>query len=356
MNSFKENIFGTRLKLARKMAGLSLQELATALENEVSKQALSKYENGLMNPSGEVLTSIAKVFKLKPEYFLKKESFQLGEISFRKKVRLSKKDEESIVEMARDYVERFIEIENILGIKVQFENPVLDIKVKNKSDAERAAKKLRIDWNLGDVPIPNLVMMLELKGVKVFLLDTVDEFDGLAVLTSSGIPIVAINTKDRPLERIRFTIIHELAHLLLDFENTVLNEVKTIENLCHYFSSCFLIPSDVVVKLIGPKRTYINISELISVKQYYGISLRAFVHRLKELQVITENYYRRWMIYMSKTYGAKKEPGNYNGEEKATTFDQLVNRALAEGLISISKAASLWNVSINDIRKGKKGA
>ena len=58
---------------------------------------------------------------------------------------------------------------------------------------------------------------------------------------------------------------------------------------------------------------------------------------------------------MSKTYGVKEEPGVYKGEEKSRNFDQLVNRALAEELISLSKAAVLWNVSINELRKGFAG-
>jgi hypothetical protein len=36
-------------------------------------------------------------------------------------------------------------------------------------------------------------------------------------------------------------------------------------------------------------------------------------------------------------------------------FEQLVNRALAEELISLSKAAILLNININEIRKGTAG-
>jgi Zn-dependent peptidase ImmA (M78 family) len=94
---------------------------------------------------------------------------------------------------------------------------------------------------------------------------------------------------------------------------------------------------------------------LIPIKEYAGISIRAIVHRLKELEVITDNYYQRWMIWLSKNYGQKDEPGKYIGEEKSKLFNQLINRALAEELISLSKAAALWNVSINQLRKGYTG-
>jgi len=356
MEQIVENNFATRLKLARKMAGFSLQELADALENKVSKQSLNKYEMGLMNPSTDVLVAISTTLKIKPEYFFKKKVVELGEIQFRKKANLSKKDEESIVEKVRDYAERYLEIENIVGVENKFINPLKNFKIVDKSDIELAAMKLRKDWDLGSNPIPNIIEMLELRGIKVLVIDDVDEIDGLAVFTSKGVPIVLINTRDKSIERIRFTIIHELAHLLLNIDNSSLENLKEVEKFCHFFASCFLIPNVQLIKMIGGKtRAYININELISIKEYFGISVRAILHRMKELKIISDVYYQRWTIYLSKTYGAKNEPGNYKGEEKSRNFDQLINRALAEEIISLSKAASLWNISINELRKGLNG-
>jgi Zn-dependent peptidase ImmA (M78 family)/transcriptional regulator with XRE-family HTH domain len=353
MEEIAQNTFGTRLKLARKMAGFSLQELADALENKVTKQSLNKYEMGLMNPSGDVMVAISGTLKVKPDYFLKRKQIELGEILFRKKASLPKRNEESIVEKVRDYVERYLEIENIVGVNVEFKNPLKNYTISTKKEVELAAIKLRKEWDLGTDPIPNIIEMLELKGIKVLLMDEVDEIDGLAVFTSTKIPIVMVNTRNKPIERIRFTIIHELAHLLLNLEKTVLDNPREVEIYCHLFSSCFLLPSEMLIKLIGStKRNYIYINEIISIKEYFGISLRAIVHRLRELEIIVDSYYQRWMIYMSKTFGQKEEPGKYKGEEKSRNFDQLVNRALAEELISLSKAAAIWNISINELRKG----
>lgn len=350
------NMFATRLKLARKKAGMSLQELSDALENVVSKQALNKYEMGEMNPTSEVLLAISKTLKVKPDFFLKQNQLELGEILFRKRVSLAKKIEDSIVEKVREHIDNWLEIENILGIENDFKNPLKNFKIKDKSDVEKAAEKLRAVWELGNNTIPNIVEVLELKGVKVFLVEEADEFDGLATFTSSGIPIVVVNTKDRSIERIRFTIVHELAHLLLQFNDLVKGDGKLIEVLCHRFSSSFLIPSSMLLKLIGgPKRSYIAINELISIKESNGISLRALVYALKELEVITESYYQRWVIYMSKQFGSKNEPGHYQGREKSRLFEQLVSRAISEELISISKAAALCNTSISEIRKKLDG-
>ena len=126
MNTPTSNIFGARLKMARRLAGLSLQELADKLENRVTKQALSKYEMGQMNPTAEVLLAIAGTLGLKQDYFLKAASAPIENIEFRKRAGLSRKNEESIIEKARDYIERYLEIESILGISYEFENPLRD--------------------------------------------------------------------------------------------------------------------------------------------------------------------------------------------------------------------------------------
>lgn len=346
-----ENVFGKRLKLGRKMAGFSLQDMANALDNRVSKQALNKYELGVMKPTSEVLMLISKCLNQSPDYFLRKQQVDLGAILFRKKGSLSKKDEEAVIEKARDYVERCTELENILGIFQTFQNPLAHLTISHKDQVEAAADQLRLEWNLGDNPIPNMTEMLELRGIKVLLLNEVEDIDGLSAITSSGIPLLLVNIKDKPTERIRFTIIHELAHLLLKFSQNIADSL--VEKLCHYFASCFLIPTKKLIAMIGSaKRTYIAINELILIKQHFGISLRALLHRLSELEIIIPVYYQKWSVYLSKTYGGKKEPGEYPVAERSTLFERMINRALAEGMISISKAASLTGLPVNILRKG----
>lgn len=354
MSALDQNVFGNRLKLARKMAGLSLQDLADALENRVSKQALNKYELGAMKPTSEVLMLLSRYLNQKPDYFFRKQQLDLGAILFRKKSTLSKKDEEAVIEKSRDYVERCAELENILGVFQTFKNPLEGMVITEKKEVEKAAIQLRLEWDLGDSPIPNLTEMLELRGVRVLLLSEVEEIDGLSAMTGSGIPLLMVNVNDRTTERIRFTIIHELAHLLLRFSEQIAEDVA--EKLCHYFASCFLIPTTKLIAMIGSaRRTYITIKELITIKEYFGISLRAIIHRLWELEVIIPVYYQKWNVYLSKTFGGKKEPGEYKVGEKSTLFDRLINRALAEGMISMSKASSLSGLSVAELRKGLGG-
>ena len=353
MDAIKDNYFGTRLKYARKMAGLSLQNLSDLLNNLVTKQALNKYEQGAMLPTNDVLMALSTALQIKPEYFLKKGSIEVADISFRKRASFSKKDEEKVIEKAKYYVERFLEIENILGVQQSFENPLEKFLVSDYATAEEAANKLRQAWELGKSPISDLIEMLELKGIKILLIDEDEKLDGFSFCTSEGIPVVVVNSRDKSIERLRFTIIHELAHLLLQLSEVVRNDVKIVERICHRFSSCFLLPGEMLINMIGGNnRQYIEIQELMKIKEYYGISLRAIIHRLKEMKVITPVYYQKWVVYLSKTFGAKKEPGEYKGDERPKEMEAYVNRAISEGLISLSKAAVILDTDINDLRKG----
>jgi Zn-dependent peptidase ImmA (M78 family)/transcriptional regulator with XRE-family HTH domain len=59
-----ETPFGQRLRAARKMAGLSMDDLAAKLGGMVTKQAIAKYETGRMMPSPEVLDKLVEVLKI----------------------------------------------------------------------------------------------------------------------------------------------------------------------------------------------------------------------------------------------------------------------------------------------------
>ena len=80
-----------RLRMARVMAGLSLQQLSDKTDNAISKQAISKYEKGVMQPSFENLQAISRALNTRVDYFLRDSTLDLGEIKYRKQTKLPKK-------------------------------------------------------------------------------------------------------------------------------------------------------------------------------------------------------------------------------------------------------------------------
>jgi Zn-dependent peptidase ImmA (M78 family) len=332
------NAFGERLKSARKMKGWSLQELADNITIAISKQALNKYEQNLMKPTGEVLIALAKVLDVKPDYFLKESAIELAPVEFRKKAKLSQKQEDSIKEKVKDFLERYLEIEQLLNIKTKFSNPIKKTIIAEVDDVEAAALELIKGWNLGFDPIPNVIEMLEDNSIRVIEMEAPVEFDGLSTYVGK-IPVVVIN-KNYSVERKRFTALHELGHLVLSIE-----EGADKEKICHAFAGALLLPDDCLKKLIGEKRSNIAPGELVSIKEQFGISVQAIMMRAQLKGIIDKNSAGRFWKSMADN---KKEEGlgSYVGREKSYRFEHLVFRLAAEDVVSMSKAANLAGIKL----------
>jgi len=342
-----ENQFGIRLASARKMAGMSLQQLSDKLDNVVTKQSLNKYEQNVMKPDSELLIKMANNLGVTIDYFFRETKVKLEGIEFRKKVKLSKTEEEIIKEKAIDFLERYFELEKLLNLKSDFKQPLRTNKVKNGEDVEAYALELRNAWDLGLNPIVNVIEMLEDKHIKVFEIDAPESFDGFSAHVND-IPVIVIN-KAFDVVRRRFTALHELAHIILDFDKSI--EEKEVEKLCHAFAGAFLIPKKSFEEEFTLRRSHISLEELKHIKSYYGISMQAIMARAKKLDIINEHVYKNFSINFSMRGYRKDEPGEYTGTEKSLRFQQLLYRAAAEEVISLSKAASLNNQSLSQFRK-----
>jgi Zn-dependent peptidase ImmA (M78 family)/DNA-binding XRE family transcriptional regulator len=338
------NNFGNRLISARKMSGISLQSLSDKLGNIVTKQSLNKYEQGKMIPDSALVLKIANVLHVPANYFYTEPSVDIKfeNIEFRKyKSKLSKTQEEAILEKSKDLLERTIELENVLNIgdesKAYFKYPK---PVATAQDAEDAAFKLREEWNLGYDPIPDVIDMLEDKGFKIFEIEASEGFDGLkADIGSQKIIVLRKIYPGDDVVRRRFTALHELAHHLLDFAEGV--SLKEEEKLCHVFASALLYPPDMAKKELFKGRFHFYLEELKIIKERWGISISAIFSRALQLNIISENVYKKLMIgYKSRGFHIEnQEPGRFMSNEVPTRMKRLVYIGLAKEVLSINEAA-----------------
>src|SRR4030067_397779 len=118
------NNFGQRLLSARKMSGLSLRELAGKMNVPITKQALSQYEKGQITPSSKVIIAISNALDLPVDYFFKKSNVKLEHLEFRKKSSLSQKKVEAVRFQTMNYLEKYLEIEELLNVNGVFNNPL----------------------------------------------------------------------------------------------------------------------------------------------------------------------------------------------------------------------------------------
>ncbi|UOB19369.1 helix-turn-helix domain-containing protein [Abyssalbus ytuae] len=343
-----ENLVANRIKNARVLKCLSQQNVAD--EIGVSKQMISKYENGDAIPTSSKFIKLSKLFGLKIDYFFSSFQIELGEINFRKKSTFSMKKQSSLKELIKINLENYLWIEDSLSIDYTFKNIIQDSKINSIEDVEKVVLKLRNEWNIGIDPIHNIIQLLEDKEIKVIeLFDVDDKFDGMATYVNDKFPVIVVNG-NFPVERKRFTLLHELGHLLLNIPEC---NVKQEENFCNKFAAEFLFPKKIVIKEFGGKRDHITLTELISTQKKYGMSIPAIVYRLVDSGILSKqrhtDFYKK--IRFNPSLEREVNMTRFETPENSNRFEQLVYRALAQEKISFSKASSLLNKNIESIKE-----
>lgn len=352
-----------RVKLARRKAGFSLRGLSAAMEDRVTAQAIGKYERGEDIPSSGVLLALSKALGVSLGYLLDTQEIVLSGVEFRTKANTSARDRAHVETEVLEWIERYLQIEVVLDLdSAEWQCPVARLrKLREVGDAEKLAAEVREKWDLGLDPIPNMTELLEEKGLKVLTVPLPDRVSGFTCLVKrpkeqADSPVIVVNNRF-PLERRRLTLGHELAHRLI--EPGSLSE-KDEEKAANVFAGAFLMPREHLLREVGKHRNALGYKELIDLKRLYRVSGAALLMRLRQLDVISESI----LIYAFQSIARgwrtqepnELEPPEERGQrERALRFERLCYRALAEELISISKATELLRLSVQEVETGLKG-
>lgn len=346
MNSEVTSIFSRRLKQARKMRGFSLEALSKSMDNSISRQAINKYEQGKMMPDSNILIALSTSLGVKVDFFFRPYTVEVGQVDFRKKSKFSAIKSQALKERVHEELERYLEIEQISGSDSRF--TLTQKEVSSLESARAFALEVRDRFQLGQDGISNVIEVLEDNGIKVIEVEENESFDGLCGYANGDIPIIVVNSKFKA-ERKRFTALHELGHLLMRLPPDM--EHKEMEAICNAFANEMLIPYSVLVARIGSKRHDISLAELTDIQIQFGISVEALMYSLNQQGVISENRYKYFNI-KKNTYGKFKCEIQKSRipDERSGRFSRMVYRALADEIISISKAAVLLNSSVDKVR------
>ena len=342
------SVFPIRLKQARKMRGWSMDELCAKANKSISKQSISKYESGKMMPDSSTLILLSNVLGLNVDYFFRAYTVSIDRIAFRKKSKLGVKEIDSIKEIVKDKLERYYEVEELNGIKPERTQRYNNIVVQDEKDVCAIAAKVKHDWKLGDDGVNNLIETLEENAIKVIEIDAPQSFDGLCGYVNGDNPIIVLN-KNFESERKRFTALNELGHLLLCFDESIGDKQR--EKFCNLFAGEMLITSDVFIQRLGLNRRDISLRELIDIQVQYGISIDELMYKAKELNIITDSRYKTFQKKKNVVAHFKQSvEASRANEERSDRFSRLVYRALANEIITISKASALLGCSVGEVR------
>jgi len=355
-------MFGKRLRLARKRAGLSMRELADAMTPKVTAQAISKYEGDKMLPSSAVLVGLGKTLDVSLDFLMSGQVEELDSVEFRKQSGASARDRAKAEAILIDSLERYLSIEHILDLPADVgwvERRRYD-SVASEAQIDERADELRDAWDLGMDPLPSLCELLEDKGIKVVEADLPESINGLSchVLRGGQVVAEAVMVSVRiNVERKRFTLAHELAHRII---RSTGNPVIDVEAAMNRFAGAFLVPGQRLRDEMGGTRQRITYYEIMRIKHMYGVSAAAVLVRLAQVGVLPPAAVRHAFATFARSW-RKSEPDpiedghGFAAFEKPRRFKNLVSRAVGEELISPVRAAALLNQSLDSVEQQISG-
>ncbi|MGV2452928.1 UNVERIFIED_CONTAM: XRE family transcriptional regulator [Ralstonia mannitolilytica] len=277
-----------RIKLARESRGLTQSSLAENLS--FNQATLSKIEKGLYHVTEEMLNELATVLNYKKEFFYKNhEVYPLKHFYFRKNLGTTVTNSKKIESIINIFSSNVIDLTESVNIEVDL--PYIDLENEGLTP-EIFALKVRDYFNLPTGPIKNIVNILEKKGIVIHFFDFNKDLkiSGVSFVTPDGIPLIIINNSI-PNSRKRFTIAHELGHLLMHYKGNIIGELRDLEKEADQFASEFLVPTKEI------KAELFNLTEekLFSLKSYWKVSIQSLIYKANTVNAITKDQHRRWI-------------------------------------------------------------
>ena len=114
------------------------------------------------------------------------------------------------------------------------------------------------------------------------------------------------------------------------------------------------MPASVVIRELGQHRERLDPYELHLLRHAYGLSMQAIIRRAKDLGVISESVYVRVCREFSRLGWRREEPGDQIALDRSERMKRLILRALAEEIITRSRASELLGQSLSDFWEAER--
>lgn len=292
--------------LARDARALTQAELARRLE--IGQGTLSKYEAGLLIPPDHVVDQIARVLGY-PRSFFHQSGVPYGfpPFHFRKRKKLGMRALDRIVaemNIRRMHVKKLLHsYEHGDGLFI----PEIDFEeyqgtAKTRVTIEDVARHVRESWMVPKGPIGNMVSLIEDHGGIVIPCDFGTDLIDAMSQRIDGMPVLFFVNSNSPADRVRFTLAHELGHMVL--HTLTLKEDSAMEAEADHFAGAFLVPADEC--RVQLKR--FDLRHLANLKLYWKVSMQVLATRADQLNLITPYQKRSFWIELGRLGYRKREP------------------------------------------------
>jgi len=306
------------VELARISRGLSQTDFAKMLG--IPQSTYSRVEAGLLPAADELVDAIATKLDYPRDFFFLDEQIHGAGTSalhyvYRRKQGLP----------ARTL--RRIEAEANIG-RIRIKRLLANARVKTphviptfslddyKSDVERIAQSVRGMWLLPRGPVENMTAAIEAAGGIVIRQDFGTDAVDATSFRFPGMPPLFFVNKKLCGDRQRYTLAHELAHLVM---HPIPN--PEMEEQADRFAAEFLMPKED----IKPSLHQFSLAKAANLKPYWKVSMWALIRRAFNLGTITESQYRYLSMRMSAMGFRKQEPPELDFPvEQPKTYEGLI--------------------------------
>jgi Zn-dependent peptidase ImmA (M78 family)/transcriptional regulator with XRE-family HTH domain len=333
------------LALARDVRGFTQLDLVGGLGDAMSQAKLSKIENGLVTPTEDEVAALAKALALRREFFFHPHLRRAEPVTYqRKRKKLGKKEWAQIY--ARAEIHRISAALFLRSVELAprlKSPPPLDLD-EYDGRPEAVALAVRQLWQLPRGPVEDVTSLLENAGILVIGFDFgTDLCDGFGQHATEGMPpVIFVNTR-QPKDKLRFTLCHELGHLVMH-----LLPNPNMEREANAFASEFLMPSADIMK------DFYNLSldRFMALKMYWRTSMQSLIYKARTVGRMSESAFRYYLIEMAKRGWRVKEPVELNNvKESPRVLSQLLRSHLGPLNYSIDDLSALIGLPTSELEE-----
>ncbi|EKF58026.1 hypothetical protein QWE_18909 [Agrobacterium albertimagni AOL15] len=334
--------FGDLLRLARQLRGYTQKKSAEDLG--IAQAVLSRLENGLIEPDADLFIKAANTFQVPVEFFSITDTVYGPPVSvhamLRGKADVSARDVDMITaELNVRLMHLRLFLENV-DFNPAMSLPNLDIE--RYESPENVAAIVRAHWKLPRGPIKNLTRILEQAGVII----AESDFHGAGV---SGVtfavpgrpPIILIN-RGHPADRIRFTLAHELGHLVMHQFPTA-----EMEDEANKFASAFLLPAEDAKESFSGRKVTLEL--LASLKKEWRVSMQSLLFCAQRTKVVSDNQAKYLWQQISMRGWRTREPASLDfPHDPPTVLPTIIKAHVSDLGFALDELVKMSRVSRRD--------
>jgi Zn-dependent peptidase ImmA (M78 family) len=217
--------------------------------------------------------------------------------------------------------------------------PALD--VEQYGSPEKIASTVRSHWGVPSGPIKNLTRVAERAGVIV----GTSAFGGASVSGATfRVPIVLLNEL-YPADRMRFTLAHELGHLVMHRFPT-----PDMESEANQFASAILMPENEIRAAFRGRK--ITLEVLAALKLEWKVAMQALLMRVSALGLIEPNQSRYlWQKISARGWKLKEPPELEFPQETPRVLPSIIKSHLEDLGYSKKELAGLLRIYEDEFEK-----